>query len=47
MHADDPKRRTLELLREDESRNAEVTPMMAGIHGPMVDEQAITPFLEG
>jgi hypothetical protein len=28
----------MELLREHEGRNAEVASMMAGIHGPMVDE---------
>jgi hypothetical protein len=38
VHADEPKRRTPELSRERESREAEVTPMMAEIHGPMVDE---------
>jgi len=36
-----------ELLREHEGRNAELTSMMAEIHGPIVDEQAITPFLKG
>jgi len=45
MHADEPKRKTLELLREDKGRKAESTSMMAEIHGPIVDEKAITPFL--
>ena len=45
-HADDPKGETPELLREDEGRNTEVTSMMAEIHGPIVGEQAITPFLK-
>jgi len=35
----------LELLRESEGLEAELTSMMAEIHGPIVDEQAITPFL--
>jgi hypothetical protein len=38
IHADDPKRETPELLRESEGRGAEVTLMMAEIHGPIVDE---------
>jgi len=38
MHADDPKGKLPELSREDEGRNAEVTSMMAEIHGPTVDE---------
>jgi hypothetical protein len=37
-HAADPKGKKLELLREPEGRNAEWTLMMAGIHGPIVDE---------
>jgi hypothetical protein len=32
-------------LREIEGTDAEVTSMMAENHGPIVDEQAITPFL--
>ena len=46
-HAADPKGKKLELLRESEGLEAEVTSMMAGIHGPIVDEQAITPFGKG
>jgi hypothetical protein len=44
VHADDPKGKLPELLRESEGREAEVTLMMAEIHGLIVDEQAITPF---
>ena len=32
-HADDPKGKTLELLRESDSGKAEVTSMMVGNHG--------------
>ena len=46
IHTDEPKRKTPELLREIEGTNAEVTSMMAEIHGLIVDEQAITPFSE-
>ncbi len=46
IHTDEPKRKTPELLREIEGTNAEVISMMAEIHGPIVDEQAITPFSE-
>jgi hypothetical protein len=38
IHADDPKGKLPELSREGEGREAEVTSMMAEIHGPMVDE---------
>jgi hypothetical protein len=37
-HADDPKGKPPELLREAEGANVEVTSMMAEIHGPIVDE---------
>jgi hypothetical protein len=47
VHADDPKGKPLELLRKHEGRNAEVISMMAEIHGPIVGEQAITPFGKG
>ena len=33
-----------ELLRESEGADVELTSMMAENHGPLVDEQAITPF---
>ena len=46
IHTDEPKRKTPELLREIEGTKAEVTSMMAEIHGPIVDEQAITPISE-
>jgi hypothetical protein len=46
IHADDPKGELPELSRETEGREAEVISMMAEIHGPKVDEQAITPFLK-
>jgi len=45
-HADDPKGKPPELLRESEGREAQLTTMMAEIHGPIVGEQAITPFLK-
>jgi hypothetical protein len=38
VHADEPKRKTPELSRENEGLDAEVTSMMAEIHGPKVDE---------
>jgi hypothetical protein len=46
IHADDPKGKPPELLREVEGRNAELASMMAEIHGPNSAEQAITPFLK-
>jgi hypothetical protein len=45
-HAADPKGKNLELLRKAEGADAELTTMMAEIHGPIVGEQAITPFLK-
>jgi hypothetical protein len=47
IHADDPKGKPLELLREHEGRNAELASMMAEIHGPNGAEQAIKPILRG
>jgi len=44
--AADPKGKNLELLREAEGADAEVTSMMAEIHGPIGGEQAITPLLK-
>jgi hypothetical protein len=38
IHADNPKGKMPELSREREGREAEVTSMMAEIHGPTVDE---------
>jgi hypothetical protein len=38
IHADDPKGKDLELLREVERVNVEVASMMAGIHGPIGGE---------
>jgi hypothetical protein len=38
VHADDPKGKMPELSRESEGIDAEVTSMMAEIHGPKVDE---------
>jgi hypothetical protein len=38
VHADDPKGKKPELSRESEGIDAEVTTMMAEIHGPKIDE---------